>query len=150
MRWTITPVASALAAVALAAIVVAAGPAAAFSRSGSTSVSFDGKTLQHDFKTDFDTASGDFSRAGTVRLPRGGTVTYKIDGSCKRQSGCTWSGRGDGPFGLQWSGSGTVKHLTGARIVAEGSITGPRGNVMTFKRDVGGDALPEGIVEFLR
>ena len=150
MRWTITPIATALAGVALAAIVVATGPAAAFSRSGSTKVTFDGKTMQHDFKTFFDTDSGDFARSGTVNLPRGGTVTYKINGSCKPQAGCIWSGKGDGPFRTEWSGSGTVKQLAGARIVAEGSITGPRGNVMTFKRDVGGDALPEGLSEFLR
>jgi len=140
----------ALMAAALAAVALAASPAAAFSRSGSTTISFDGKTLQHHFETVFDTKSGDFARSGIVNLPRGGTITYTINGSCKPKAGCTWSGKGDGPFRLEWSGSGTVKHLTGARIVAEGSITGPRGNVMTFKRDVDGDALPEGIVEFLR
>ena len=137
-------------AAALVAVALAAGPAAAFSRSGSTSVSFDGKTLQHDFRTDFDTASGDFSRSGTVNLPRGGTVTYTVSGTCKPQAGCSWTGTGDGPMRLKWSGSGTVRSLSGARIVAEGSITGPRGNVMTFKRDVNGNALPDGILDFLR
>jgi hypothetical protein len=43
-----------------------------------------------------------------------------------------------------------VRRQSDTRIVAKGSLTGPRGNVVTFSRDVDGDALPEGLNEILR
>jgi len=140
---------SALAAALVAAALVSV-PADAFTRTGGTTISFDGKDLRRDFRTVFDADTGDFARTGTIRLPRGGTVTYEITGSCKAGTGCSWQGKGSGPFTMTWSGEGTVHRQSDTRIVAEGSLTGPRGNVMTFRRDVDGDALPDGLNEILR
>jgi hypothetical protein len=92
-----------IAAAALPAAVLtagAAGPANAFTRSGGTTMSFDGKDLRHDFKTAFDAGTGDFARTGTISLPRGGTVTYEITGSCKAGTGCSWKGTGNGLFSM--------------------------------------------------
>lgn len=142
-----------IAAAALSAAVLtigAAGPAHAFTRSGGTTISFDGKDLRHDFRTVFDAGTGDFVRTGTISLPRGDTVTYEITGSCKAGTGCFWTGTGNGPFSMTWSGEGTVRRHSDSRITAEGSLTGPRGNVVTFSRDVDGDVLPDGLNEILR
>lgn len=131
----------AFSALAVASLALAADPASALERNGTTTLAFGGQKIVQSFKMSFDPASGALRRSGTIMLPSGRMASYAITGTCHKETrSCDLSGSGVGPLGNTWTGTGFAKR-DGTRTSLTATVIGPGGRTINVTREVDGDSI---------